>query len=79
MNFNPYLPTYSEFLTESSKEGFVSAVINASLKMIGFGKGEEVQINALQYTKGKDSDKIECINKKGQATTIEKYYLTVKF
>jgi len=81
MNFNPYLPTYSEFLTESSKEGFVSAVINAptNIKMMGVAKGDEVQIDALQYTKGKDTDQIDCISNRGVKLQLKKSLLTVKF
>jgi len=77
-----YLPTYTQFLTESSKEGFVIAIINKTFKESGqppFTKGDEVKINALQYTKGDDNAKIDSINTKGQVTKIFKSLLTVKF
>ena len=71
------LSTFDEWLNESKSEEFVNATLISPFKTLR--KGDVVKINALQYTKSGDSDKIEIILPNGKAELIDKKFLVVKF
>jgi hypothetical protein len=71
------LSTFDEWLNESKTDEFVNATLTSPFKTLK--KGDVVKVNALQYTKSGDSDKIEIILPNGKAELIDKKFLVVKF
>lgn len=71
------LSTFDEWLNESKSEEFVNATLISPVKTLK--KGDVVKVNALQYTKSGDSDKIEIILSNKKIELIEKKFLEVKF
>ena len=71
------LSTFDEWLNESKSDEFVNATITSPTKFLK--KGDVVKVNALQYTKSGDSDKIEIILSNKKIELIEKKFLEVKF
>lgn len=71
------LSTFDEWLNESKSDEFVNATITSPTKSLK--KGDVVKVNALQYTKSGDSDKIEIILSNKKIELIEKKFLEVKF
>ncbi len=75
------LTTYTEWLNEAktneASETHVNATVNSTIKSLK--KGDIVKVNALQYTKGGDTDKIEIILSNGKKDMVEKKFLDVKF
>lgn len=71
------LSTFDEWLNESKSDEFVNATITSPTKSLK--KGDVVKVNALQYTKSGDSDKVEIILSNKKIELIEKKFLEVKF
>lgn len=71
------LSTFDEWLNESKSDEFVNATLTSPVKTLK--KGDVVKVNALQYTKSGDSDKIEIILPNKKTELIEKKFLEVKF
>jgi len=71
------LPSFEQWLNEAkSPDSYVNATVNAQIKSLK--KGDVVKVDALQYTKGGDSDKMDVIMPNGKKETIEKKFLEVK-
>jgi len=62
-----------------SPEGFVLGYVRNGIKIAKLNSDRSVYVNALQYTKGSSSDKIEVILKDGIKTHIIKSDLDIKF
>ena len=75
------LTTYTEWLNEAktneASETHVNATVNANVKSLK--KGDIIKVDALQYTKGGDTDKIGIILSNGKKDMVEKKFLDVKF
>jgi hypothetical protein len=76
-----YIPSFDEFLIESSeinenKEDFVSATVAKDSGDLR--KGQEVKVNALDYTKKGDRDKVGIIRPDGKKSEILKGSLSVR-
>ncbi len=69
--------TFEEWLNESKSEEFVNATLTSPFNV--YKKGDIVKVNALQYTKGGNSDKVEILLSNGKKDLIEKKFLEVKF
>jgi hypothetical protein len=71
------LPTFEQWLNEAkAPDSYVNATVNAQVKTLK--KGDIVKVDALQYTKGGDKDKMDIILPNGKNETIEKRFLEVK-
>ena len=71
------LPSFEQWLNEAkAPDSYVNATVNAQVKSLK--KGDIVKVDALQYTKGGDSDKMDVIMPNGKKETIEKKFLEVK-
>jgi len=71
------LSTYEEWLNESStSETHVNATVVAPTKTLK--KGDIVKVDALQYTKGGDTDKVNILLSNGKKDSVEKRFLEVK-
>jgi hypothetical protein len=71
------LVTFEEWLNESKSEEFVNATLTSPFK--NYKKGDVVKVNALQYTKGGKTDKMEILLPDSKKDLIEKKFLEVKF
>jgi hypothetical protein len=74
-----YIPTFNEFLAESineAKDDYVPATISKDTGDLK--RGQIVKVNALDYTKRGDKDKVEIIRPDGKKTEILKGSLSVK-
>jgi archaellum component FlaG (FlaF/FlaG flagellin family) len=72
------LTTFEEWLNEAkTSDTHVNATVNASTKSLK--KGDSVKVDALQYTKGGNNDKVEVILSNGKSDMVEKKFLDVKF
>lgn len=72
------LTTFEEWLNEAkTSETHVNATLNTATRSLK--KGETVKVDALQYTKGGNNDKVEVILSNGKTDMIEKKFLDVKF
>jgi hypothetical protein len=71
------LPTFDEWLNESKSDEYVNASVTSPFK--NYKKGDVVKVNALQYTKSGNSDKVEIILPNGKKELIERKFLDVKF
>lgn len=71
------LPTFEQWINEAkAPDSFVNATVNAQIKSLK--KGDIVKVDALQFTKGGDSDMLDVIMPNGKKETIEKRFLEVK-
>jgi hypothetical protein len=71
------LSTFDEWLNESKSDEYVNASITSPFK--NYKKGDVVKVNALQYTKSGNSDKVEIVLPTGKKELIERKFLDVKF
>ena len=71
------LSTFDEWLNESKSEEYVNAFVTSPLK--NHKKGDVVKVNALQYTKSGNTEKIEILLPNGKKELIERKFLEVKF
>jgi hypothetical protein len=71
------LTTYDEWLNEAkSPDSYVNATVTAQIKTLK--KGDTVKVDALQYTKGGDTDIVEILLPNGKKDSVEKRFLEVK-
>lgn len=71
------IPTFEEFINEAkATEEYVNATITSP--SLGMKKGDVVKVDALQYTKSGDRDKVDIIMANGKRASIEKKLLDVK-
>jgi len=71
------LPSFEQWLNEAkAPDSYVNATVNAQVKSLK--KGDIVKVDALQYTKGGDGDKMDIVLPNGKKETIEKKFLEVK-
>lgn len=71
------IQSFVEWLNEAKTN---SEYVNATLTgpFLGMKKGDVVKVDALQYTKGGNQDKVDIIMANGKKTSIEKKLLDVK-
>lgn len=73
------IKSYDSLLESTVPNGYVKGKVKGNIKIAKLNPDRSVFVNALQYTRGGDSDKIEVILNDGVKTTIVKSDLDIKF
>lgn len=69
--------TFKEWLNEAkSSDSYVEATVSSNIKNLK--KGDRVKVDALQYTKRGNTEKVEILLPNGKKEEIEKEFLSVK-
>jgi len=70
---------YNEWLLEAkASEEYVNATVTQNVQGQGLKKGDVVKVDALQYTKSGNGDKVDIVISNGKKLSIDKKFLDVK-
>ena len=73
------IKSYESLPLSQIPDGYVVGYVKDNIKLAKVNVDRSVLVNALQYTKGGNSDKVDVILKDGVKTSIVKSDLDIKF
>jgi hypothetical protein len=73
------IKTYNNLNESSAPDGYITGYVKRNVNIANINPNRSVFVDALQYTRGGDSDKIRIILKNGIKSTIVKSDLDIKF